>query len=401
MQAAQKDPEAHELNCLNDLNFFKSMNVLIVTGIFPPDIGGPATYVPEISSELIKRGHKVTVVTLSDSLHRDDHSYRFRVVRLRRGMFKPWRLFITVATVLRIGKKADVLFVNGLYMEAVLANFLLRKPLVQKVVADWAWERATNKGWVKDTFEEFQKARHRLKVEALKALRTFSTRRAARIIVPSCYLARWIAQWGVPEETIKVIYNAVEPVNGIQPAHLSMPKCVKFKVVTVGRLISLKQIDLLIEAVSRLDDVGLVVVGNGPERERLEELARRLGVAERVHFAGVSSKQGTEALLSACDLFVLNSTHEGFPYVVLEAMSLGLPVVATAVGGIPEVVQHGQNGLLIAPNANGALSKTLMKLVTSSEERQRLASGAQETTQRFQRCAMIEATEATLRACAF
>jgi glycosyltransferase involved in cell wall biosynthesis len=177
-----------------------------------------------------------------------------------------------------------------------------------------------------------------------------------------------------------------------------MPKCVKFKVVTVGRLISLKQIDLLIEAVSRLDDVGLVVVGNGPERERLEELARRLGVAERVHFAGVSSKQ---ALLSACDLFVLNSTHEGFPYVVLEAMSLGLPVVATAVGGIPEVVQHGQNGLLIAPNANGALSKTLMKLVTSSEERQRLASGAQETTQRFQRCAMIEATEATLRACAF
>ena len=86
---------------------------------------------------------------------------------------------------------------------------------------------------------------------------------------------------------------------------------------------------------------------------------------------------------------------------VLEAMCAGLPVVATAVGGTPELVRDGENGLLIAPNANGALSKTLMKLVTSSEERQRLAAGAQQTTQRFRRSAMIEATEAALRACAF
>ena len=104
--------------------------------------------------------------------------------------------------------------------------------------------------------------------------------------------------------------------------------------------------------------------------------------------------------MTACDLLVLNSTHEGFPHVLLEAMYAGLPVVATAVGGTPELVRDGENGLLISSNANGALSKTLLKLLSSSEERQRLAAGAQQTMQRFRRSEMIEATEAALRACA-
>jgi glycosyltransferase involved in cell wall biosynthesis len=82
-------------------------------------------------------------------------------------------------------------------------------------------------------------------------------------------------------------------------------------------------------------------------------------------------------------------------------MCAGLPVLATAAGGTPELVRDGENGVLIAPNANGSLSKTLMKLVNSSEERQRLAVGAQETTQRFRPPAMIEATEAALRSCVY
>ena len=81
-------------------------------------------------------------------------------------------------------------------------------------------------------------------------------------------------------------------------------------------------------------------------------------------------------------------------------MCAGLPVVATDVGGTPELVRDGENGLLIAPNANGALASTLRKLLSCSEERQKLAAGAQETTQRFQRSVMMDATEAALRACA-
>jgi glycosyltransferase involved in cell wall biosynthesis len=373
------------------------MDVLIVTGIFPPDIGGPASYVPTISSELVKRGHKVTVVTLSDKLDHDDCSYDFPIHRIRRSLFQPVRFIITVMRVFREGRRAQILYANGLHLEVVLANFFLRKPLVQKLVGDWAWEKATNKGWVKDTFDEFQKRRYGWRLELLKSLRSFCASRADGVIVPSQYLARVITRWRVPETKARVIYNAVE-----LPSFTSstIPLSTRFKVVTVGRLVSWKRIDHLIEAITKIEDAGLVIVGDGPERGRLENLARANQVTDRVYFAGQRSKEETFAFMAACDLFVLNSSYEGFPHVVLEAMSAGLPVVATSVGGTPELVHDGRNGLLIAPNANGALAKTLAWLVSSREERQRLAAGAQERAQHFRRSAMIEATEAALRACA-
>ena len=370
------------------------MKILIITGIFPPDIGGPATYVPTMSSELVERGHEITVVALSDTLNHDDRSYSFPVQRIRRGTFKPLRFLLTVLRILREGRSAQVLYVNGLYLEAVLANFILRKPLVQKIVGDWAWERATNKGWVDDSFEAFQRSRHSPRVELLKALRRFCARRANMVIVPSRYLARAVVDWGVSESKTLVVYNAVELPSS---APFTIPLVTQFKIVTVGRLVSWKQIDSLIEAIAECEGTGLVVVGDGPERDRLETMARER-LSQRVYFAGQRSKEETFALMAACDLFVLNSSYEGFPHVVLEAMCAGLPVVATEVGGTPELVRDGENGLLISPNANGELAKTLMKLVTSSKERQRLAAGARETVQRFRPSAMIEATETLLRA---
>jgi glycosyltransferase involved in cell wall biosynthesis len=372
------------------------MNLLIVTGIFPPDIGGPASYVPSMASELVKFGHQVTVVTLSDKLDHDDRSYNFPLHRIRRGLSKPLRFLFTVLRILREGRSAQVLYVNGLYIEAAVANFYLRKPLVQKIVGDWAWERSTNKGWVRDTFEEFQRRRYGLRVEALKALRNFSARRAKTMIVPSRYLARWIVSWGVSEQKITVVYNAVElPL--FSPSVI--PLSTSIKVVTVGRLVPWKQVDRLIRAIAECDDVGLAIIGDGPERDRLERLARAQNIDDRIYFAGQRNREETLSLMAACDLFVLNSTYEGFPHVVLEAMGVGLPVVATAVGGTPEIVADG-NGVLIAPNANGLLSKTLLRLASSSAERQRLAKGAKHTMQRFGRSAMIEQTEAALQACA-
>ena len=93
----------------------------------------------------------------------------------------------------------------------------------------------------------------------------------------------------------------------------------------------------------------------------------------------------------------MNSTYEGFPHVVLEAMSLGLPVVATAVGGTPEIVRDEENGLLIAPKSNGELANALLQLVSSPLERQRLAGGARHTVERFRVSAMVEKTEEVLR----
>jgi glycosyltransferase involved in cell wall biosynthesis len=307
------------------------------------------------------------------------------------------RFLLTVLGILRAGRSAQVLYVNGLAREAVIANFILRKPMVQKIVGDWAWERATNKGWVKDNLEEFQEREYGLKVEMLKALRNFCARRADSLIAPSDYLARVIVTWGVSASRIVVVYNAVEIPSWVRA---TVPLATRWNIVTVGRLVPWKQIDHLIEALSEIEDAGLVVIGDGPERSRLEDLVRARQLTDRIFFAGQRSQEETLGLMTACDLFVLNSTYEGFPHVVLEAMCAGLPVVATEVGGTPELVRDGENGLLISPNANGALASTLRKLLSCSEERQRLAAAGRETTQRFRRSPMIEATEAALRACA-
>jgi glycosyltransferase involved in cell wall biosynthesis len=370
------------------------VRILIVTGIFPPDIGGPATYVPQIAEGLAQRGHAVTVVTLSDRLDHEDGVYPFRVIRLPRRAFRPWRMGRTVLVLLRLGRRADVLFVNGLALESALANFVLRKPLVMKVVGDLAWERATGRGWTADDFETFQRRRYGLRIELLKALRSWWTRRADRVIVPSRYLARWVAGWGVPAEKIVVIYNAVEPVDGVEP--LPVPLKTPIKAVTVGRLIPLKRVDGLLEALKELPDLGLVVVGDGPERPRLERRARELGVSDRVYFAGQRSKKEALGLMAACDLFVLNSVHEGLPHVVLEAMALGLPVVATAAGGTPEVVRDGETGVLV-PGRYGTLGASLSALARDPALRRRLGRAARQWIgERLSAENMIRLTEETL-----
>jgi glycosyltransferase involved in cell wall biosynthesis len=370
------------------------VRILIVTGIFPPDIGGPATYVPQIAEGLAQRGHAVTVVTLSDHLDHEDGVYPFRVIRLPRRAFRPWRMGRTVLVLLRLGRRADVLFVNGLALESVLANFVLRKPLVMKVVGDLAWERATGRGWTADDFETFQRRRYGLRIELLKALRSWWTRRADRVIVPSRYLARWVVGWGVPAEKIVVIYNAVEPVDGVEP--LPVPLKTPIKAVTVGRLIPLKRVDGLLEALKELPDLGLVVVGDGPERLRLERRARELGVSDRVYFAGQRSKKEALGLMAACDLFVLNSAYEGLPHVVLEAMALGLPVVATAAGGTPEVVRDGETGVLV-PGRYGTLGASLSALARDPALRRRLGRAARQWIgERLSAENMIRLTEETL-----
>jgi glycosyltransferase involved in cell wall biosynthesis len=101
--------------------------------------------------------------------------------------------------------------------------------------------------------------------------------------------------------------------------------------------------------------------------------------------------------MAACDVFVLNSSYEGFPHVILEAMCAGLPVIATAVGGTPEVVRNDENGMLIAPMAGNLLAETLLSLLSSSDDRERLAIGAQQTVNRFRQSTMVQETDAVLQ----
>jgi glycosyltransferase involved in cell wall biosynthesis len=370
------------------------IRIVLPTGIFPPDIGGPASYVPRIASALVERGHAVEVVTLADE-PKAGGAFPFPVRRIRRGMSRIPRMIQTVAAIRRLALSADLIYANGLFIEAAIAAALSRKPLAMKIVGDWAWERARNEGAGDPVLEDFQSRRQPFRWEAVKALRAAVTRRAIRVIAPSRYLAKIVAGWGVPPSRIDVVYNALEPLpRGLAP---DLPAFDGHTLLSVARLVKWKGIDTLLELVRERTDLRLLVAGDGPERGRLESLAGEMGIRNRVQFLGNLSRERVTGCMQVADVFCLPSVYEGLPHVILEAFAASLPVIATAVGGTVEAVDSGSNGLLVPPGNRAEFSSALDRLFSESGLRSRLVENARRTLQtRFQWEPLVDRTERIL-----
>ena len=119
----------------------QSLRILIVTGIFPPDIGGPAQYVPRFAASLLEYNHTASIITCSEEADLPTE-YSYPVTRIRRRQNYLLRVLKTIRSILRQGSKADLIYVNGLNLEAVLANSFLKKPLVTKALGDIVYEPA-------------------------------------------------------------------------------------------------------------------------------------------------------------------------------------------------------------------------------------------------------------------
>lgn len=171
-------------------------------------------------------------------------------------------------------------------------------------------------------------------------------------------------------ETTQANRNAVRESLGICDAD--------FVVGYVGRLSAEKGVNYLLSACVALvgDGVPLrvMIVGDGPQRDKLERLCQTLGLGDRVIFAGF--QEDIAQWLPCMDLFVLPSLTEGTPMALLEAMSYGIPVVGSAVGGVPQVIKHGETGLLVSPGNAGEISGAVLTLYRDSATRQTLAQNA-------------------------
>ncbi|MEX2025860.1 MAG: glycosyltransferase family 4 protein, partial [Pirellulaceae bacterium] len=171
---------------------------------------------------------------------------------------------------------------------------------------------------------------------------------------------------------------------------------------SVGRLVEVKRHDLLLRAFAALHaakqsvNIWLLLVGDGPERQRLESLAASLGISARTVFAGYQSQP--QQFFQAMDLFALTSRHEGLPLVLLEAWASGLAVVASAVGGIPQTVIHGVTGFLFESGNQTALTETLEGLLDSPSWISRLGrQGRTEVERRYSLRRMADDYEADYR----
>jgi glycosyltransferase involved in cell wall biosynthesis len=373
-----------------------TMRILMVTGIFPPDRGGPASYVPEMARALTRLGHTVEVICLSDTLAHDDSAHPFAVRRIRRGLFWPLRIARTVLEIWRAARRNDLVFVNGLGSESALGALLAGRPAIHKIVGDYAWERAVGRNWFSGTIDEYQAHRKSLTLAALDFVRTLPLKLARRIFVPSNYLARIVGGWRIAPEKISVIHNAVAIPTTKKPI-IMLPPWRGRTLITVCRLVPWKGVDALIHALPSLPETRLVVAGDGHLRSELAALAESCGVANRAIFLGDVPHSEIAGCLAQSDAFVLNSTYEGLPHVVLEAMAAGIPVIATDAGGTGEVVEHEATGLLVPVGDSAALQNAVERLWHDPALcRQLTANATALLGKHFDFDVMIRSTEALL-----
>ncbi|MFP5318566.1 MAG: glycosyltransferase family 4 protein [Acidimicrobiia bacterium] len=349
----------------------RTLRAVLVSGIYPPDVGGPATHVVDLADALTERGHAVSVLTLWDGRGTDRTQ---ALVRFPRRW--PWagRAAAVVGWLVRHRARYDVVYATGMQAEAVLGARLARRPVIVKIVGDPAWERGRRRGVTAQEFDEFQQSpSDGLAGRAMRTVRDWSVRAATRVIAPSEYLARCVEAWRGRAD-VSVIPNGVRAWAGRQR---EAPDAAGLRqVVVVSRLTGHKRIDVVIEAVARTDDVRLEVLGDGPERQRLEDLRDRLGLASRVAFAGNVAHDEVMARLAEADALLSASSYEGLPHVAIEALTVGTPVITSAAGGIREVLEDGTGGIIVEPATAEAFALVLGQLRSDPERLRRLRDGA-------------------------
>ena len=191
----------------------------------------------------------------------------------------------------------------------------------------------------------------------------------------------------VPEEKIVVLPTAYiprPPKVGDLRAELGLPADVKL-IGTIAVLRPQKALEVLIESFAeiRRENSGarLILVGDGPSRAALEQQSREIGVSESVYFTG--TRDDIETPLAAFDVAAMSSDFEGMPLFVLECMAHRVPLVATAVGAIPDLVSGGETGLLVPPRDPDALAASINRLLADPEEGKRMAAAARERLHEF------------------
>lgn len=360
------------------------MRLLIATPLYPPEAGGPATYTALLERYLPAQDVKVSVVKFGE--------VRAHAPGVRHALY--------FARILREGRRADVIMAldpvsTGL--PAMCAAKLLRKPFVVKVVGDYAWEQGVQRFGIKDDLDTFVERKSvPFPVALLRAVESSVAKSASVVIVPSEYLKGVVGTWGVRSDRLRVVYNAIElgAVPGLEA------KLAPGTIVSVGRLVPWKGFMGLIDALKivreRVPEALLVIIGDGPERRRLEAYAREAGLSDAVTFMGAKSHPETLALMREATVLALNSTYEGLSHLLIEALMLELPIVATKVGGNVELITDGDNGLLVPPDETEQLAGALLRVVGDPIFAASLAERTAKSQVKFTPSRMAAATAALL-----
>lgn len=306
------------------------MKILLATGIYPPEIGGPATYAELINTEFNKKGI-------------DTQALLFREVRKYPKVIRHLVYFFKI---INYSKDREIIFTQdpiSTGIPSVIAGKLLRKKVVIRVAGDYAWEQSTQRYGVREGIDEFQIKKYGLNTEFLRKLQAWSVRHADLVITPSYYFSRLVSGWNKKKVKVVTIYNGIN-------INFDYKKDSKYEtptIITAGRLVPWKGVDKLIESLVVLKNWNLIVAGDGPDKDRLLGIARKNNVLDRIRFLGQIDREKLFEEIHRSHIFALLSTFESFSFQIVEAMFVGVPVVTLNIGNLSEIITNNQTGILL------------------------------------------------------
>lgn len=326
------------------------MHLLLATGLYPPEIGGPATYSKELVDGLPERGIEISLLKYSD-------------VRYFPRLVRHYMYYRRVCEALRSADMVLALDPVSVGIPSALAARRMGKPFVVKIVGDYAWEQGVQRFGVTQNLDEFVKTKQRnLFVCILQKLQLRVAKAATRVLVPSDYLKDVVTQWGIPEGNIVVINNAIRIPENIPQQKKEEEK---FLIVSAGRRVPWKGFEA-IERVAKNHPHWSVKIISGRPREEV------LG------------------WIKAADVFVLNSEYEGFPHIIVEAMTLGTPVVVSNIQANISIV--GDAGLTVKLKDDTSLEEALMNVEQNPADAERRAQAGKQRMKMYQPSSMLDRT---------
>ena len=316
----------------------------MTVGIFPPDIGGPATFVPKIAKYFQDElNYEIEILTLSDNKNSNIND-DFSVKRIDRNLPIIYRWLKTIFTIYKLGKNKDLIFVNGLGTEATIANIFLKKKIIRKIVGDPVWERAYSKAKISESFDEFQVKNYGFSISLQKKVRSFSIKKSDIVVTPSKHLKNFILNLGFKNK-IEIINNGVF----IPEENANIFTNDQINITIESRLVSHKNIKKIIRAISDLNDplIYLNIIGDGPELNQLQKISLESNNKDNIIFHGKLNRDDINHIFLKSDIYIQASNYEGLPHSLLEAMSYGIPVLCTPVGECKEILGNEDRGYIL------------------------------------------------------
>ena len=310
------------------------MRILIATGIFPPDIGGPALYSQKLAEEFSRKGIAVKVVTYGKACPPAGLA----------GVSRWWpiglRQLIYFLKVLARAKNSDAILAFdslGAGLPAVLAGKILRKKVVIRLGGDFLWEKFVESGSGKVTIAEFYQKQSHQNFLLTRFLIVFTLRQASLVAFTTEFQKNlFLSHYGLNPNKISVISNVFEKGGGKPPVYGNNPKIILW----AGRFLKLKNLDFLLKVFKRLlaydQNLILELVGEGPELRNLQLITNNLKLRDNVKFIGNLSEAALKERINNSYFCILPSLSEVSPNFALHCLGLNKPIILTEETGLKE-----------------------------------------------------------------